>query len=104
MFNRKDRPTAVTSARTVSRQLYLSGEAIDDTEVPDGRLGIALTTASARIVLIDEPEALRHLFGLLDALVLDGSEWRPRTIQPALVPPPVQLPVTPATVAHPSAV
>ena len=82
MWKRKDRTTATTSARGLTRRLFMSGEVIDglNETVPDGKLGITLTAADARIVLVDDPEALRHLFALLDALVVDGSEWRARTV------------------------
>lgn len=97
MWKRKQRTTATTSARGLTRRLFLCGEVVDGLgeTVPDGKLGIALTSADARIVLVDEPEALQHVFALLDALVLDGSEWRPRTIGPALPTPPASEPAPP---------
>jgi hypothetical protein len=98
MWNRKQRTTTTTSARGLTRRLFLSGEVIDGLgeTVPDGKLAIALTSADARIVLVDEPEALQHVFELLDALVLDGSEWRPRTVDPASRPQPASEPARPA--------
>lgn len=82
MWKRKDRTTATASARGLTRRLFMSGEVIEglNVTVPDGKLGIALTAADVRIVLVDDPEALRHLVALLDALVVDGSEWRARSV------------------------
>lgn len=95
MWKRKYRPTATTSARGLTYRLYMSGEVIAGLtgSVPDGKLGIVLTAADVRIVLVDEPEALRHVFALLDALVVDGSEWRARTVPAAAPFDPAPLPV-----------